>query len=656
MNPVKRHIKQLVSFAYFSLLATVTTITFAAQEVPHNFFSRLPAYEQVSLSPDGKKVAFVENLQKPMGIALLKVYDLSEQKMMTLLQSDNKKVKINWFKWANKKVLMISAAYETKKSSVRFYQTRLFSADISDEDAELTQMLRKTGGRIGTTVGRHISQFQDSVVDWLPNEDDYILMQADLDIQTLPDIHRVNIYSGRSKRVERGKRKIRYWYTDRQGNPRIGRSVDYDDGYIRYLHKANEDSDWEELFTYTTFDDKPVSILGFGADPNILYYLGYINNYKALYRMYLDTKKSEILLQHEQYDVNGRLIYSKVTNDVIGISDIHSKFGRFYFDEKNYDLHIALDQAMPDKFNTIVDLSNDENIYILYSQADNSPGRYFYGDRKNNQLSLLFSKYPELNNVELPSHKTVLYKARDGIEIEALVTLPLTGDKPFPTIIHPHGGPGARDTKGFDPWVAYLANKGYAVIRPNFRGSTGFGYEFAQAQMGRWGLEMQDDITDAVTHFVETGITNPEKVCIFGASYGGYAAKMATVKTPKLFSCAVSFAGVSDLNRLAKTQRRYLGGKRTAEKQLGDERDDLRERSPISHIDNIQTPLLIMHGADDIIVEVKQSREFAEELEDENKNFKYVEFEYGDHYLSIQQNRYMFFIELENFLNEHLGN
>lgn len=640
---------------YFSFLVLITHFSIASQEVPHNFFSRLPAYEHVSLSPDGNKVAFVENLQEPMGIALLKVYDLSEQRMITLLQSDNKKVKINWFKWANTEVLMISAAYETKRSSVRYYQTRLFSANINDEDAELTSMLQ-TRGRIRTSVGDHVSQYQDSVVDWLPDEDDYILMQADLDVQFRPDIYRVNINNGRIKRIERGTQKIRYWYTDQQGKPRIGRSIDYDDGYIRYLHKAGEDSDWEELFSYTTFDDKPVNILGFGADPNILYYLQYVGNYKALHRMTLDKKESELLLQHDGYDVSGRLLYSKITKDAIGISDIHSKFGRFYFDEKDYALHTELDQAIPDKLNKIVDLSDDENIYILYSQADNSPGQYFYGDRKNKKLSLLFSKYPELDKVELPSHKTISYKARDGIEIEALVTLPLHGEKPYPTIIHPHGGPGARDTKGFDPWVAYLANQGYAVIRPNFRGSTGFGYEFAQAQMGRWGLEMQDDITDALTHFVETGIANPKKVCIFGASYGGYAAKMATVKTPDLFSCAVSFAGVSDLNLLAKTQRRYLGGKRVAAKQLGDERDDLNARSPISNIKKIRTPLLLMHGADDIIVDVKQSREFAEELEDENKNFKYVEFEYGDHYLSIQQNRYMFFIELEKFLNEHIGN
>jgi dipeptidyl aminopeptidase/acylaminoacyl peptidase len=653
---MNRIIKNLPYLTYFSFLIIISNFSIASEKVPHNFFSRLPAYEHVSLSPDGKKVAFVENLQKPMGVALLKVFDLSEQRMITLLQSDNKKVKIKWFKWANTKVLMISAAYEAKSSSVRYYQTRLFSADISDEDAELTQMLKQTRSRAGIRGGRHTSQFQDSVVDWLPDEDDYILMQADLDVQSHPDIYRVNINNGRSKRIERGKQKIRYWYTDQQGKPRIGRSIDYDDGYIRYLHKTDKDSEWEELFAYTTFDDKPVNILGFSADPNILYYLKYIGNYKALHRMSLDKKESEVVLQHDGYDVSGRLIYSKITNDAIGISDIHSKFGRFYFDEKHYALHVALDQVVPNKFNKIVDLSHDENIYILYSQADNSPGQYFYGDRKNNKLSLLFSKYPELDNVELPGHETISYKARDGVEIEALVTLPLHGEKPYPTIIHPHGGPGARDTKGFDPWVAYLAHQGYAVIRPNFRGSTGYGYEFAQAQMGRWGLEMQDDITDALTHFVATGIANPKKVCIFGASYGGYAAKMATVKTPDLFSCAVSFAGVSDLNRLARTQRRYLGGERSAEKQLGDESDDLNARSPISNIKKIKTPLLIMHGADDIIVDVKQSREFAEELEDESKNFKYVEFEYGDHYLSIQQNRYMFFVELEKFLNEHIGN
>ena len=633
-------------------------ISFADEQegTPHQFFSRLPAYERVELSPDGTKIAFIENLQRPMGVAVLSIFDITADKMTSVLQSDNKKIKINWFEWANNEVLMVSAAYETKNSRVRFYRTRLFGMDVNKEEPKLIQMLKRRAPGVSSVIGAHTPQFQDSVIDWLPEDEKYILMQSDLDVPNLPDIYKVNVYNGRNTRIERGKRKIRYWFTDRQNNPRIGRSVDYEDGYIRYLHRKDDDSDWETLFSYTTFDDKPISILGFDLDPNVIYYLAYIGNYKALHKMDLTTKESEVLLQHEDYDVSGRLIYSKLTNDAIGITDMHSKFGRFFFEEESYALHKALNLTFPDTFNRIVGLSTDENNYILYTQGDDSPGKYFFGDRKGKQLSMLFSKYPELDEMKLPSHETFVYKARDGIEIEALVTLPLKGEKPYPTIMHPHGGPGARDTNGFNPWVAYLANKGYAVIRPNFRGSTGFGYEFAQAQMGRWGLEMQDDITDAVGHFVEQGITDPEKICIFGASYGGYAAKMAAVKTPKLFRCAVSFAGVSDLERLAKTQSRYLGGDRTADKQLGDESDDLESRSPINFVEKITTPLLVMHGKDDIVVDIKQSRYFAEEMEDEGKDIRYVEFDYGDHYLSIQQNRYMFFAELEKFLDLHLTN
>ncbi|WP_395339499.1 alpha/beta hydrolase family protein [Ningiella sp. W23] len=291
----------------------------------------------------------------------------------------------------------------------------------------------------------------------------------------------------------------------------------------------------------------------------------------------------------------------------------------------------------------------------MKSQNDHIPPTFYYGDREEGTLSFLFSPYPLLKDIALSEHEKVSFKTRDGLTIDGYLTLPLKGEAPYPTVIHPHGGPGARDYSGFDTYASYLTNRGYAVFRPNFRGSTGYGFEFAQAQMGRWGLEMQDDITDAAQYLIEQGIAAPERLCIFGSSYGGYAAAMATVKTPDLFACSVSFAGISDLRALAKRiSTTYVGGKLSAQKQIGKSFADQRARSPINGIDAIKTPILLIHGEDDIIMNVEQSRDFADELKDAGKEFKYVELEYGDHYLSIQENRTRFFQELDAFLAQHL--
>jgi dipeptidyl aminopeptidase/acylaminoacyl peptidase len=209
-------------------------------------------------------------------------------------------------------------------------------------------------------------------------------------------------------------------------------------------------------------------------------------------------------------------------------------------------LHDALANAIPEQSNYLLNTSTDQRKYLMYSQSSNTPGRFYIGDRDKGSLNYLFGEYAKIDPSVLSTSKRVVYKARDGLEIEAFITLPKAGKAPYPLIVNPHGGPGARDTGGFDSWAQFFASRGYAVIQPNFRGSSGFGLEFSEAQMRAWGLQMQDDLTDAANWMVGEGYVDKDNMCIAGASYGGYAATMATVKTPDLFKCAVSFAGVTD--------------------------------------------------------------------------------------------------------------
>lgn len=610
-------------------------------------FSRLPMYQDVKLSPDGNRIVFVENVEKH-GTSVLSFFNVETGVRTLLFQSDNRKIKLNWHRWKTNDILLVSVRYASKKSGVRFYRTKLFSVDVSAEQNELRPLLKKR-------LSKPSNQIQDRIVHWLPDDPEHILMQADLKAEKRLNVYRVNVNTGKAQLIERGKLGIANWTADTQGNIRIGRGKNLKNGLVTYWYRDSEDDDLDKLFEYHWLSDKSITVLGFGKDPKELYFLKYDGNYKALYRMNLKSKTSTQLLKHDGYDVSRSLIVSPQTQDVIGIYDAQSPFGRFYFDKKHYALHKAMQQAIPDKNNHLVSISDDGKYYIMLSESDSSPGVFYFGDRNKKTLQALFEQYPEIQTMALPKHKSITYIARDGVEIQGYLTLPLIGNAPYPTVIHPHGGPGTRDKEGFDPWVAYLVSKGYAVMRPNFRGSTGFGYEFAQAQMGRWGLEMQDDITDAANYLFDQGIANKERICIFGASYGGYAAKMATVKTPDLFTCAVSFAGVSDLRLLKNQLRQFVGGELIAEEQLGKQSKDLKRRSPIEHVEKIKTPLLVMHGIDDAVVHIQQSRFFVDKLKQHNKKVTYVEFDQGDHYLSVQNNRHLFFKELDAFLTTHLG-
>lgn len=647
MRVVQLHLFSCVVLVCLTLFSFgATSAENEAKPLHYSHFSKLPAYWGPSLSPNGQRIAYVQNLTEPNEVSVLATFDLTTNKAHYLLQSDNEKVKINWFKWVSNDRLVISARYARKQYNARVYETRLLAMDYDAQGEDPFRILdfRKLKRRFPNA--RSAPQFQDTVVDWLPDDPKHILMAIDVENPGKPSVYKVNINNGDTEIVEKSKNEIRTWMTDQQHNVRLGVTRNYRGGDTEVLLRV--DNDWETLFSYNAMSDKSIYPLGFALDPNILYYRGYKGDYKAIFKIDLTTKISTEVYADEGYDVSGGLIYSPTTREVIGIR--HD--GRQYWDEGYKELQKGLDTALPNTHNTLTSFSRDGNTYLLYAESDTQPGNYFIGNRAKGSLGFLFQQYPQIQPSLLSPHRLISYEARDGVEIEAYLTLP-KGDGPFPTIIHPHGGPGARDFSGFDYWTAYFTNKGYAVLRPNFRGSEGYGYEFSQNQMKGWGLAMQDDITDAANWMVKQGYAEKDNMCIVGASYGGYAAMMATVKTPELFQCAVSFAGVSSLKTLVEQSRMFQNSE-FVKNQIGDDDKDLLARSAISKVDIIKAPILLVHGEEDRIVHIDQSRDMAEALRKHNKDYKYVELEAGDHHLSIQRNRHAFFEEMDAFLSKHL--
>lgn len=622
-----------------------------AVPLPASSFSQLPSAQNPQLSPSGNKMAFIANVSSPKAsVSYLTTFNFDTGKRQLLLNSDNETVRIRWFRWANDDQIIVSAVYADKRpngfSRTKVTETRLYVLDANTpKEPELLIKPRRH---------QYYSQYQDNVIDFLPDDPEHILLAIDLDQALLPSVFKVNINTKKKKRIEKGKRKIRDWVTDQQGNLRIGISMSYKNGETKILHAEPNSKDFEPLFSYNTMTEPEIAILGFGLDPYTLYYKKYHNGFLALFRMDLKNKSESLVLADDERDVDGRLIYSRKSGDAIGVGHSNAKGGKYFWDEEAKSFATAISNALPDTRAVIVSFDKKENRYLLYTEKEDQPGEYFLGDRTTKQLGFMFGQYPALDDVVLPEHKRVTYKARDGITIEGYLTLPDNpNNAPLPTVIFPHGGPGARDYDGFDYWTGFFVNQGYAVLRPNFRGSSGYGYEFAQAQMKAWGLSMQDDITDGTQWLIDESIADPDKICIVGASYGGYAAAMGLVKTPSLFKCGISIAGVMNLKMLVYESRKYVGSN-FVENQIGDDNDDLASRSPYYGVEKITSPLLLIHGEEDRVVDVSHSRQMFDEMKDEDKQVEYIELENGSHFLKIQRNRHAVFAAMERFLALHL--
>ena len=620
----------------------------SSEPQPIEVFSRLPQFYSVAMSPNGARFAMQRNSSNE-DLAALMTLDLATGKVYYLLKADNQKVKINWYKWANDEDLLVSARYEVSRHGQKFFRTRLYLMKYDEQGSSPEQVIDwRHIQRYQNDVG-YVPQFQDDVIDYLPDDPDHILMAIDISRPFEKSVFKVNIKDRKISRLIKGKKRIRDWVTDRQGNVRIGIALNYETG-DRQIFLRDEDDNYEELYAYNVSEDKPIYVAGFAADPNILYIKKYLNDYRALYKLDLTTREETLVYSDDEYDVDGSLIYSPVTNDAIGVNGPR---GTFYWDDRYAPLRKGLNKLFKNSYNSLKAFSRNEEVYLLYTQSDTQPGRYYIGNQKEVTINFLFDQYPDIDTEALSEHERITFTARDKTEIEGYLTLPKTGEAPYPTVIFPHGGPSGRDGGGFNYWVAYFTSRGYAVLRPNFRGSSGYGFSFKASHMQNWGMAMQDDVVDGTQWMIDQGYADKNKMCIVGASYGGFAALAATVKSPELYQCAVSFAGVSDLDRLVRRARGFLNAK-LVKRQIGEDGDDRDRRSPVNYVENIKTPILLVHGEEDRVVHVEQSRLMADELDDEDKEYRYVELPLGNHHLEIQSNRVKLFKEMDKFLAEYL--
>jgi dipeptidyl aminopeptidase/acylaminoacyl peptidase len=620
-----------------------------AEILPVEAFGKLPEAQSVKLSPNGKQIAFIRNVD---GSSLIGITDLKEQKTNYILKTDNEKFKIGWFVWANDDLLLVSSDYPVFSDGVAYTESRLLKLNSKGQDGTLKPVVTpKFGGY--DKKNEHVAQFQNNIIDMMPDDPDHIMMSVDFDIPGKPSIYLVDLTKNTTRSVVMaGKSNINGWLLDQQHRVRLGFGIDDTRIFYRLFDIATDT--WRNIWEYEIFDAPKITPLGFGLDPNFLYITADYDGRYALFKV--DVSKNELprelVVADPQYDIEGPLIYSNISHDIIGIHHSGSEGGKIFFDKSYSEFQDKLNKALPDSFNSVVSYSSDERKYILFSSSSSSPGAYFFGDKDQKTMDFLLEEYPLLYGKPLSGKKKLTYEARDGLQIEAYLTQAQGGIKQnSPAIILPHGGPMARDYGDFDWLSEFLANRGYTVLQPNFRGSSGYGFAFEMAAIQKYGGAMQDDLQDAANWLVANYPIDKNKICIVGASYGGYAALMAAVKQQETFKCAASFAGMADLEL---SMRKLMGftNFKVAKKQFG---DNLESISPVNFAQDINIPVLLLHGDKDRVVSVDQSRKMASELKSNDKDVTYIEFENGNHYLEIEAHRLATLKAIEAFLRKHIG-
>ncbi|WP_225883224.1 alpha/beta hydrolase family protein [Sphingomonas aliaeris] len=540
---------------------------------------------------------------------------------------------------------------------------------ISSDGRDQRQLSARTNAR---SLG--VAQDGGTVIDWLPDDPaGQVLMTRDFIPESSLGTHisssaeglgvemvdpagtqRRTVVSPRPSAVE--------YLTDGHGTVRMmglqpRDSAGYAGPAINYLYRLRSSNDWKPFGTLNIGGDATIGFNPYAVDRDldIAYGFDRLDGRKALYSVALDgSLKRQLVFARPDVDVSG-LIRLGRQNRVVGASFVTDRRQAEFFDPVLQKLRISLGKALPGQpLVTFIDASADENTLLLFAGSDTNAGRYYVYHKSNRQLEEVVSARPQLNSVALSPVKAITFPAADGTMIPAYLTLPPGSDgKNIPAIVMPHGGPGARDEWGFDWLSQFFANRGYAVLQPNYRGSTGYGDAWYQKNGFQSWRTAIDDVNDAGRWLMSQGIAAQGKLGIVGWSYGGYAALQSSVLDPDLFKAIVAIAPVTDLEML-RTEASGYSNYRLVDTFIG-KGPHVVQGSPARNAARIKAPVLMFHGNLDRNVGVAESRYMAGRLKDAGRTVEYVEFKGLDHYLEDDGARTEMLGKSDAFLRKSLG-
>ncbi|NIM00383.1 MAG: prolyl oligopeptidase family serine peptidase [Acidobacteria bacterium] len=599
--------------------------------IPLEDFFRKPDKIALRLSPDGKSLAWLEPWDRRLNLTVRDLVDGTTRRVTEARERD-----LGGYVWvSNERLVYVQDSG-------------------GDENFRLYAVGRDGTNPIDLTP---FDGVKCDIVDDLEEDDDHILFQMNKRDPQVFDVYRLNVHDGAMELVGENPGNIQTWFTDHDGKLRLATTTDGVNTSL--LFRDTESDSWRTVATYDFKEYARPQLFTF--DNRGVYVASNLGRDKLAIAEYdiATGRETNLLFEHDEVDVD-TLLFSRRRKCLTGVTFEVDRLGYHFFDETRAELQAFVDGRLPGRENAVVSHSRDENHYIVRSGSDRTLGEYHLLDAAARTLTKLFEISPWIEEARMAETRPIRYTARDGLAIHGYLTLP-PGAEPsaLPLVVHPHGGPWARDRWGFDPELQFLASRGYAVLQVNFRSSAGFGRAFLEAGFREWGLAMQDDITDGVRWAIDEGLADPARVAIYGGSYGGYATLAGLTKTPELYACGISYVGVSNLftwiEAIPPYWKPYL--EMIYEMVGHPERD--RERfeatSPFFNAESIVAPLFVAQGANDPRVPKQESDQIVEALRSRGVEVTYMVKDNEGHGFLNEENRFDFYREMERFLGRWLA-
>ena len=629
-------------------------------------FARAPQFDELSLSPDGKHLA--ASVRNRQGKRSMVIFALPSMTPTYGLQFAGEEA-VAEFNWVSNERVIVAVGWQESPTERPGRTGELFAVNIDGKQASYLFGYQGSG-TIGTLIrpgNEAVRGFADFVSDIEGDPEHALVTMSTATTSTYrgryfsgdyATLYRINVFTGRRTEVARAPtRQVQGYYTSAAGVPRL------------FVGTGEESSDSLIFWRTSTGQWQPVPLPVKGTSVRRLSRDGtrgyFITEPKPDQRCLIE------MTLPEQGEPQQKPLLCKPPNEA----------RRFFFDRdgRPYGYRdsdrgrlqllgdpplegrvlLSLEEQFPEQIVSLASRSRDGNKLMYFVHSDRNSGEYYLYDRATGQAAFFEATRTWLDPERLSPMKSYRYKARDGLEIDAYVTVPKGREaKNLPMVVMPHGGPiGIADGWGFDQEAQFLASRGYAVLQMNFRGSGGRGETFERLGYGEWGGKMIDDITDGARWAVQQGFADPKRLCISGASYGGYAALMSAVREPELYRCAVGFAGVYDLNRqiLDTDGSEYRSSRLFFDEAIGKTKEARAAQSPVTHIDRLKAAVMIVHGKDDIRVPVNQAEILRDALDDRKIAYEWMIKRNEGHGFSDEKNVVEFYERLAAFLDKHIG-
>ena len=606
-----------------------------AKQIPLEDFFKNPEKSSYQISPDGGFYSFMAPYKNRMNIFIQKIGDSSATQLTFEEARD-----IAGYFWPNNEQIVF---LKDEGGDENFH---LFGVNIDGSNP------------ISFT---DFDGVRAQIIDDLPDQKDFVVIGLNKRNKQVFDPYRLNLKTGETSMLAKNPGNIQGWMFDHDGKLRIATAI-VDGVNQSILYRENEEDEFKTIITtnfkegfnpqFFTFDNK--NIIGssnLGRDKYVIVEFDPIT-----------AKEVRVLYANDNYDVNG-VGYSRKRKVITAAYFESWKSERHYFDSTSKAIFEKIQKQLSGYEIGITAINKDENIIILRTYSDKSLGSYYIYNSDDDKMEKIVEVSPWIDENEMSNQLPIDYQSRDGLKINGYLTLPkgynMENAKNLPVVINPHGGPWARDSWGFNPEIQFLANRGYAVLQMNFRGSTGYGRRFFEASFKKWGREMQDDITDGTQWLIDKGIADSSRIAIYGGSYGGYATLMGLVKEPQMYAAGVDYVGVSNMFTFMKTIPPYWEPMlEMMYEMVGDVEKDsamLREVSPVFHVDKIKAPLFIAQGKNDPRVNVDESDQMVKAMKDKGIKVEYLVKNNEGHGFRNEENKFDFYRAMEKFLNKQLS-